>query len=71
MFYKLFNVPANFQNYINTILAKKFDIFIIVYLDEILIYNKNLSKDHIEIIRQVLVVLERYRFFINMKKCLF
>ena len=34
----LFNVPASFQGYINKILAKKLDIFVIIYQDDILIY---------------------------------
>ena len=33
----LSNAPANFQGYINKILAEKLDIFVIVYLDDILI----------------------------------
>ena len=39
----LFNVPTSFQGYINKILAKKLDIFVIVYLDDILIYTKGLG----------------------------
>ncbi len=35
------HIPASFQDYINKILAKKLDIFIVVYLDEILIYTKD------------------------------
>ena len=31
----LFNAPTTFQKYINNIFAKKLDIFIIIYLDEI------------------------------------
>ena len=38
-----FNVPASFQSYIIKILAKKLDIFVIVYLDDILIYIKDLG----------------------------
>ena len=38
----LFNALATFQKYINKILAEKLDIFIIVYLDDILIYIKDL-----------------------------
>ncbi len=34
----LSNVPANVQGYINKILAEKLDIFVVVYLDDILIY---------------------------------
>ncbi len=32
---------ANFQGYINQILVKKLDVFVIVYLNNILIYTKN------------------------------
>ena len=41
MFFDLSNILAIFQGYINKILTKKLDIFIIVYLDNILIYTKN------------------------------
>ena len=41
MLFELSNVPASFQGYINKILAKKLDIFVIVYLDDILIYTKD------------------------------
>lgn len=42
----LSNTPASFQSYINKILAKKLDVFIIIYLDDILIYTNNV--DHID-----------------------
>ena len=35
------NAPASFQGYINKILAEKLDVFIIFYLDDILIYTKD------------------------------
>ena len=41
MLFGLTNAPANFQGYINKIFAKKFDIFIIIYLDDIFIYTNN------------------------------
>ena len=37
MSFKLSNVPASFQGYINKILAEKFDIVVIIYLDDIFI----------------------------------
>ena len=43
MFFYLSNTPASFQDYINKILVEKLDVFIIVYLDDILIYTKNTS----------------------------
>ena len=47
MFFGLTNIPANFQKYINKILTKKFNIFVIVYLDNILIYIDNHEDGHI------------------------
>lgn len=40
---------ANTKN-INKILIKNLNIFAIVYLDNIFIYNKNLGRDYIKII---------------------
>ena len=51
MLFGLFNPPASFQGYINKILAKKLDVFIIVYLDDILIYIKNEGQGHVEAVR--------------------
>ena len=41
MLFGLFNASASFQGYINKILAEKLDIFVIVYLDDILIYTED------------------------------
>ena len=41
MLFGLFNTPAMFQEYVNKVLAEKFDIFIIVYLNNFLIYIKD------------------------------
>ena len=45
---RLSNAPASIQDYINKILAKKLDIFVIVYQDDILIYTKDLGQDHVK-----------------------
>ena len=50
----LFNTPATFQGYVNKILAEKLDIFVIVYLDNILIYIKNPGQPHVEAVYWVL-----------------
>ena len=41
MLFGLFNGLAIFQEYINKILAEKLNIFVIIYLDDILIYTEN------------------------------
>ena len=40
------NALASFQSYINKILAKKLDIFVIVHLDNIFIYTKQQGQAH-------------------------
>ena len=41
MSFGLTNTSATFQGFINKILAEKLDVFMIVDLDDILIYTKN------------------------------
>ena len=36
----LTNAPATFQAYINNVLRKYLDVFVVVYLDDILVYSK-------------------------------
>ena len=67
MFFELFNIPTSFQGYINKILAKKLDIFIIVYLNDIFIYIKDPSQSQVEAVRWLLNILKRYRQFTNLK----
>ena len=47
MSFELFNAPASFQDYINKILAKKLDVFVIVYLNDIFIYTEDPSQAHV------------------------
>lgn len=48
MFFSLSNVSAGFQIYINKILAENLDTFVVVYWDDILIYNENLRYFHVK-----------------------
>ena len=67
----IFNTLAIFQRYVNKILAEKLDIIVIVYLDDILIYTKNLGQPHIEAVCWVLDQLWKCLLFANLKKCRF
>ena len=40
--FELSNALASFQDYINKILAEKLDVFVIIYLDNILIYTEKI-----------------------------
>ena len=51
MSFGLSNTPVTFQRYVDKILAEKLDVFIIVYLNDILIYTKDLSQPHVEDVR--------------------
>ena len=67
----LSNAPASFQGYINKILAEKLDIFVIVYLDDILIYTEDPGQAHVNAVRWVLKELRKNGLFANLKKCRF
>ncbi len=47
----LSNAPTSFQGYINKILAEKLDIFVVVYLKNILIYTEDPGQPHVEVVQ--------------------
>lgn len=51
MYFGLFNTPTSFQGYINKILTNKLNIVIVVYLDDILIYTKDLNQPNVDAIQ--------------------
>jgi len=53
MHFGLTNAPASFMCLMNSILSKYLDKFVIVFIDDILIYSKN-EQDHQEHLRIVL-----------------
>ena len=69
--FDLTNAPGSFQGYINKILIEKLDIFVIIYLDNILFYTKDPGKAHVEAVLWVLEVLRKYGLYANLKMCRF
>ena len=67
----LTNAPASFQRYINKILAEKLDIFVIVFLDDILIYTEDDGDSHVAAVQWVLEQLRKFSLYANLKKCRF
>ena len=71
IFFGLSNALASFEEYVNKILVEKLDVFIIVYLDDILIYIEDTDQGHMEGVRWVLRELRKHGLFANLKKCRF
>lgn len=66
----LCNAPATFQKFMNSVFRDAIDDFVVVYLDDILIYSKNLS-DHKRHVRAVLARLRENSLFGKLSKCRF
>ena len=69
--FKLYNTLASFQGYIEKILGKKFNIFVMVYFNNIIIFIKNLHHAYINAICLVLNKIRKHCFFIFFNKCCF
>ena len=64
----LCNAPATFQHFVNDIFRDYLDLFVIVYLDDILIFSPSLSK-HREHVRCVLGRLRLHGLYAKPEKC--
>ena len=65
--FRLINAPASFQRFINKVLREHLNIFIIGYLDDILIFLENYNK-HVGHIRKVLKKIKNARLQLKLKK---
>jgi hypothetical protein len=64
----LTNAPATFMCLINNVLNKFLDRFVLVLIDDILIYSKN-REEHEEHLRLVLQVLREHQLYAKFNKC--
>ena len=68
MLFDLINAPTSFQGYINKFVVERLDIFVIMYLDDILIYTGDDGDGHVAAIWWVLEQLKKFLLFANLKK---
>jgi len=66
----LSNAPLAFQRFMNDIFSDVLDVFVVIYLDNILIYSDNMN-DHKKHIKEVLKRLRENRLYTSSTKCVF
>jgi hypothetical protein len=68
--FSLTNTLATFQAYINKALSRIINYFIVIYLDNILIYSKP-GEDYYTYIKIVIERLRKYKLYIKLSKYFF
>jgi hypothetical protein len=68
--FNLTNAPAVFQHLMNDIFWEYMDKFVVVYLDDILIFSKN-QEDHNKHVWLVLAKLREHGLYAKLEKCEF
>ena len=62
------NAPAQFMNMMNDLLGEYLDKFVLVFLDNALIYSAN-PQDHAKYFQKVLVKLREHKLFAKASNC--
>jgi hypothetical protein len=68
--FKLCNTLASFQTFINRILREFLRKFVVVYLDNIIVYS-DLTREYLRHFTQVFEVIRKYTLYIKPSKCIF
>ena len=70
MSFGLTNAPAYFMYLMNSVFMPELDKFMVVFIDDILIYLEN-EEDHAEHLRVVLTRLREHKLYAKFSKCEF
>jgi hypothetical protein len=70
MLFGLTNAPAYFMNLMNKVFMEYLDRFVVVFIDDILMYSKN-DSDHEQHLRMVLQKLRDNQLYVKYSKCEF
>jgi hypothetical protein len=70
MSFGLTNAPAYFMYLMNLVFMRELDKFVVVFIDDILIYSKN-EEEHAEHLRTILSRLREHKLYAKFSKCEF
>jgi hypothetical protein len=70
MSFGLTNAPAHFTYLMNSVFMPELDKFLVVFIDDILIYSKN-KEEHAQHLRIVLTRLREHQLYAKFSKCAF
>ena len=70
MSFGLTNAPTTFMDLMNRVFQNYLDSFVIVFIDDILVYSKN-DDDHMDHLRIVLQTLKEHQLYAKYSKCEF
>jgi hypothetical protein len=70
MSFELTNAPAHFMYLMNSVFMSELDKFVVVFIDDILIYSKS-EEEHAQHLRVILQRLRDYHFYVKFSKCAF
>ncbi|GBG61669.1 hypothetical protein CBR_g23185 [Chara braunii] len=67
MHFGLTNAPATFQSVMDKVLHEQIGRFVVVYLDDILIFSKSME-EHLKNLEEVLAILKKTQLHLNLEK---
>jgi hypothetical protein len=68
--FRLCNAPTSFQTFINRILREFLGKFVIIYLNNIVVYS-DLIKEYLRYLTQVFEVILKHTLYAKPSKCIF
>ena len=68
MSFGLTNAPAYFMSMMNKVFMEYLDKFVVVFIDDIMVYSKN-EEDHKEHLRLILEKLREHQLYAKFSKC--
>ena len=68
--FELTTAPATFQGVMNRIFQQHLGRFVLVYLDDILVFSKT-QEEHLEHLRKIFNILRKNKLYAKLTKCRF